>query len=90
MSNQGLSDFFGSAESVSVAFETRTCGQMEKKSLEAACKGLEGTGVLREAEYQDQGNLSAMWLNMPWKYLACQISALFSEELKLGKQTEIG
>lgn len=52
MSNLGLSDVFGSAKPVSVAFEKRTCSQMEKKHgiLEAAFKGLEGTGVLRGLE----------------------------------------
>lgn len=36
-----------------VAFEKRTCGQMEKKacgSLEAGFKGLEGTVILRGLE----------------------------------------
>lgn len=52
MSNLGLSDVSGSAKPVSVAFEKRTCSQMEKKCsiLEAAFKGLEGTGVLRGLE----------------------------------------
>ena len=52
MSSLGLSDFFGSAKPVYVAFEKRTCSRMEKKHgmLEAAFKGLEGTGVLRGLE----------------------------------------
>lgn len=54
MSNPGLSDSFGSAELMSVAFEKKTCGQMEKKktcgSLEAAFKDLAGTEVLRGQE----------------------------------------